>query len=147
MSESVRTIFKILIKVPIILAVAFLLLNLFIFVVSYYKVLGLSYIVQQVAVQNNFIPPDERIKIEDYMDTLETETLQNVKFTDDTTSVRGQYGSSVTVGVEASYSWLAILNLSEPDSELDAERDKQSRPSNIVIRYTVPGLKYYPDLP
>lgn len=84
-------------------------------------------------------------------------------------SIRQQYGEAVTVGVQAHYRFVMPLTPKEQftntNDTLDGlngsgfggyasgdileERRKQyeENPSNnIIIKYTVPGLKYYPDL-
>ena len=51
MSDEVKFIFKTLLKVPVIIVVSFLILNIFAFFFIYFKVLGLSYVVMQTAVK------------------------------------------------------------------------------------------------
>jgi hypothetical protein len=65
-----------------------------------------------------------------------------------------QYGQPVTVSVSAEFVWM--LPLSRADSSGDVEvttetsglsdLDYTETEHNILIQYTVPGLKYYPDL-
>ncbi len=168
MSDGVRLIFKTLIKVPVIVIVCFFIFNVFAFGVSYMKMLGLSFVTMQVAVENNFIPPNEYNVIKSYMkDNLETEVLQNVDFTPGTQLTKSQYGEPVRVGVQARYKFIWPLTPKEQiygefegmndnasfggyksGSELEALRQQkeQQAKSNIVIEYVVPGLKYYADL-
>lgn len=167
MSDSVKNIFKALIKVPIIIVVSFAIFNVFAFTLSYMKVLGLSYVTLQTAMENNFIPAGEQQTIQDYMNnSLQTEVLQEIEFTPNTTFNKQQYGEVVTVGVQANYKFIWPLTpLEQVDgefmgmddvntfggfktrSELQDERDEYTdRKHNINIEYTVPGLKYYPDL-
>ena len=125
----------------------------------------------QTAVENNYIPSEERESIERYMrENLETEILQNVSFTEDsdiTEDSRKQYGDTVTVGVTAHYKFLWPLQQKEQfednagvagwdgvggasgktADELEESREAYDQENNnIVIEYKVPGLKYYPDL-
>lgn len=167
MSDSVRYIFKTLIKVPKIVFICFAIFNAFAFGVSYMKVLGLSYVAMQVAMENNYIPPAEYQILKDYMEqNLETEILQDVDFTPGTEFTRKQYGEPVTVGVQARYRFIWPLTPREQihgeflgmkdsgfggyksEAELEATRQKRESQakSNIVIEYVVPGLRYYPDL-
>ena len=53
MAENVKFIFKTLIKVPIIIFVTYFIVNLFAFTVSYFRLLGVSYVVLQTAIENN----------------------------------------------------------------------------------------------
>lgn len=172
MSDTVKFIFKTIIKVPIIIIVCYLVFNVFAFGLSYFKMLGLSYVAMQTAVENNYIPQAERQSLSSYMtDTLQTDILQNVNFTegsDITDGSRKQYGGTVTVGVSAHYKFLWPLQPKEQhagdagvdgmnnsgsyrgdksDQEMkDAREAYDSDRNNIVIEYKVPGLKYYPDM-
>lgn len=71
MSDEVKFIFKTLLKVPIIIIVSFLVLNIFAFLFIYFKVLGLSYVVMQTAVENNWLPPTEINTLCNYAHTFE----------------------------------------------------------------------------
>lgn len=115
MDGTVKFIFKTLIKVPIYILVSYLIFNIFAFGLSYFKMLGLSYVAMQTAVENNFIPDTEKASLENYMqNTLETDILQNVSFTDDTTKGNHlQYGDTVTVGVQAHYKFIWPLQPKE----------------------------------
>lgn len=169
MTDTVKFIFKTLIKIPIIIIVVYTLFNAFAFSLSYYKMLGLSYVALQTAVENNYIPSTERSSLEDYMqNTLETDILENVSFTPNTTFDKHQYGDTITVGVTAHYKFLWPLQPKEQhdgdlgvdgmnnagqyqgdksESELeDAREAYDSDENNITIEYTIPGLKYYPDM-
>jgi hypothetical protein len=55
MDESVAFIFKTLIKVPCIIFVSFFIFNIFAFCFIYFKILGLSYVLMQEVVANNYI--------------------------------------------------------------------------------------------
>lgn len=168
MNESVKFIFKTLIKVPIMILVCYTVFNVFMFGMSYFKLLGLSYVTMQTAVENNFVPEEERTTLSNYMaGSLETEILQNVDFTSGTEFNKQQYGEPVTVGVSAHYKFLWPLMPKEQhkdnanvdgmnnegsykgdktDAELEDARNKyDSSKNNIEITYTVPGLKYYAD--
>lgn len=68
MHNEVKFIFKTLIKVPVIIAVAYAIFNLFAFCFIYFKVLGVSYVVMQTAVENNYLPASELIMLYDYVD-------------------------------------------------------------------------------
>lgn len=116
MTDSIRSIFKILIGVPVIIMVCFAVFNVFAFGLSYFKMLGLSYVVMQTAIENNYIPQDDKSTIENYMDSIETAVLSNIKFTDDTDFNRKQYGESVNVGVEARYNFIWPLTVKEQTS-------------------------------
>ena len=72
MTDSVISIFKILIKVPIIICISYLILNLFGFAVCYFKIIGASYSLQQIVMENNFLPPKEQKSFCDYISSLES---------------------------------------------------------------------------
>ena len=203
MADSVKYIFKTLIKVPCIILVCYMILNAFMFVYSYFKVLGLSYVVMQTAVENNYLPNDQLAMLDDYAQSLAkgsvlshcsvvpgklavTEAATggwgdgNSPWTagwepksDGSARIRHQYGASVTCGVVAKLDFIWPLDtrevLDNPDdqylgwnstgtfggfadeSALKSRRaDKgdgtSANRNNVVIMFTVPGLKYYPDL-
>ena len=70
MTDSVKFIFKTLIKVPIFIFVAFLILNIFAIAFIYFKMLGLSYVVMQTAVENNYLPDSEVSMILSYLNEM-----------------------------------------------------------------------------
>ena len=118
----------------------------------------------------------ERNTLTEYAKSLETGLLKDIQIGCDSTSGDGslgctditdiatnscntkvQYGQPVTVAVSAAYVWM--LPLSKKDDTSGAIRTNtntnktglselgyEETNHNIVIKYTVPGLKYYPDL-
>lgn len=70
MTDSVKFIFKTLIKVPIFIFVAFFILNIFSIAFIYFKMLGLSYVVMQTAVENNYLPDSEVSMILTYLNDI-----------------------------------------------------------------------------
>lgn len=203
MSEEVKFIFKTLIKVPIIILVSFFILNVFAFFFIYFKVLGASYVVMQVAVENNYIPNAELAQLVNHVSEW-----NNIEWANDPGIIVGiddsgdyvyvsdvlnqpanlagnrdarnkrQYGSTVTCGVRTGYKFVWPLShretldgagldselgngtdnvgvggfggggasVSTSKSDLDAKRKAKESLFDIEITYTVPGLKYYPDL-
>ncbi len=196
MEGGVKFIFKTLLKVPIIIMVSFAIFNVFAFSLSYFKILGISYVALQTAVENNYIPKAEYRTLLSYMDTLQTHMLEEIQltcktdkgtnnfFAKDHTSAspsenRVQYGEEVTITVGAHYRFVWPLQPKEQttagttanakavlgykaqgtggdgavgtaltEGQLEEARAKyeENPQNNIVISYTVPGLKYYPDL-
>lgn len=171
MSESVKFIFKTIIKVPIIILVCYAVFNAFAFGLSYFKMLGLSYVAMQTAVENNYIPPTEGSTLNSYMTSMQSDILENVSFTDGSDTQensRKQYGGTVTVGVTAHYKFLWPLQPKEQhlnnanvdgmnrsgsyqgdksDQQLEDARNAYDKSdNNITIEYKVPGLKYYADM-
>lgn len=203
MADSVKYIFKTLIKVPCIILVCYMVLNAFMFVYSYFKVLGLSYVVMQTAVENNYLPNDQLAMLDNYANSLaKGSVLSHCKVvpgklttteaatggwgdgnspwtagwepkSDGSARIRHQYGASVTCGVVAKLDFIWPLDTREvldnpddqylgwngtgtfggfaDDSALESRRaDKgdgtSANRNNVVIMFTVPGLKYYPDL-
>lgn len=171
MNESVKFIFKTLLKVPVFILVAYAIFNLFAFSFSYFKIMGFSYVAMQTAVENNYFPQTELDTLTAYLDGLETAMLENATLTIDTGNggnERVQYGSEITVTVSAHYRFIWPLMPNEQRStgvaaegmdgqntgeqltaaQLDQMREEiaDNPQNNIWISYTVPGLKYYPDL-
>lgn len=115
MNDSVKFIFKTLIKVPILVFVFYFVFNIFAFTHTYFKVLGLSYVVMQTAVENNYLPPQELGTLQDYMDSITNTGVAtngmilvnsiNDPLTDDAT-IRRQYGEEVAIGVSVEYKFI-----------------------------------------
>lgn len=222
MSDEVKFIFKTLLKVPVIIMVSFVILNIFAFFFIYFKVLGLSYVVMQTAVENNYLPKTELTTLCNYVYEFEDipmvtnsaiivakdgdnysyvqspadatvlqtnsdsqnaegqgRTYTRINLGDsilNTATKKVQYGKSVTVGVHCGYKLVWPLGYKETiegvnvtgatqgegqgvsglesttfsgfksDAELDNGRADKETIMNFDICYTVPGLKYYPDL-
>ena len=183
MSGGVRFIFKTLIRVPIIIMAFYLVFNLFAFSLTYFKLLGFSYVVMQTAVENNYLPQQEMDSLNKYLaDLTDTGVVDNATLitvgskpgeslqdaNGNTSGAKRQYGSKVTIGVQAHYRWVWPLTVKETtvgetgvegmngnsfngfksDAELEQARKsyEENPDNNIIIKYTVPGLKYYPDL-
>lgn len=169
MHENVKFIFKTLLKVPVIILVSYLIFNIFAFTFTYFRLMGLSYVVMQTAVENNFIPPDEKQTLTDYLNSLETGIVNNLMIGCDTDITNGvdcvnindsstngdnrkvQYGTSIKVTVSAKYNWIFPLvnttaNQNGGTPNASGLEYNENFDNNIVISYTVPGLKYYPDL-
>lgn len=174
MSENVKFIFKTLLKIPIIVLVVYAVFNVFAFSLSYFKILGFSYVAMQTAVENNYIPDEESKTLDTYLRSMETYMLENCTLTCDTDITSGsnenkkvQYGTPIKVTVSAHYRFIWPLmpaeqrtgaavegmNGQNTGSELTDDQLEEARQAyennaknNIVIEYTVPGLKYYPDL-
>ena len=176
MSDSVKFIFKTLIKVPCYIMVAYFILNIFAFSYTYFKMLGLSYVVMQTAVENNYIPETEYQQLNNYISQQTTAFCANPVILVNESGEpdyeagctpaygsaysRRQYGSEVKVGVAYEFRmiWplipIAADETSTGQSEDGVENwnnrvatmDNNKGWNTVVIKYTVPGLKYYPDL-
>lgn len=72
MSDSVKFIFKTLTKVPIIIMCAYAVFNIFAFFFIYFRMLGVSYVVMQTAVENNYIPTTEGGTLLDYLEDTDS---------------------------------------------------------------------------
>lgn len=80
MERGVSFIFRTLIKVPIIIMVSFFIFNIFAFTISYFKVIGAVNAIQQVAIDNNFLPQEDVATFEEYLaQEVETTYLQNAQ--------------------------------------------------------------------
>lgn len=176
MADSIKFIFKTLVKVPIIILVCYLIFNIFGFTFTYFRLMGLSYVVMQTAVENNYIPASEAQTLDNYLNSLQTYIVSDLAIGCDTDASndagtgpyvdikdpsggdnrRVQYGTPITVTVSGNFNWIfPLVNTADSDGNLTdstgAATDErlsynENRNNNIVIQYTVPGLKYYPDL-
>lgn len=224
MEGGVKFIFKTLIKVPVYIYAAFLVFNIFAFCFIYFKMLGFSYLVQQTAVENNYLPREHMVSFAEYLTDFDnsiamvencniiisdkydpeksTNNINNLGLRSTASSggitytarnvkvgalQRRQYGADVTVGVTCNYVWVWPLdyrntktdnintsysgaavgnttlggyNASDnydhrtqagtgdmiTDMRVNDDGTRLSQTPNIVIMYTVPGLKYYPDI-
>ena len=175
MESSVRSIFRVLIKVPVIIVIAYLIFNLFAFTTSYFKLLGFSYVVMQTAMENNYIPSTEKGVLLSYTNSIESSVLSNVKVGCDTNAKnrepqvditsttesennKVQYGTEIVVTVSGDYNWIfPLVNTSKHDASdtphadglqyHETAKDNNSAfKTHMSIQYIVPGLKYYPDL-
>lgn len=206
MDQEVKFIFKTIMKVPVFIFISYVILNMFAFAVSYFRMLSFADIVMQVAVENNYLPQQELNTLTQYAQSnLESAFLQDIQIvtyakqdastkewidssievsTDGATSTdsalrRRQYGAQVTCGVTAKFvvQWPlmpheqvngysydddspesntfsgTITDTSgkadvewKNNSELKATKDSKTTSNNITIIFTVPGLKYYPDM-
>ena len=171
-----------MLKVPVIIFVCYFVFNLFCFTYTYFRALGLSYVVMQTAVENNYIPPSEKATLEAYCNTLSnsSDMCSNFRLKAENSSgnnTRQQYGRPFTAGISYTYRVIWPLmpyeqyNNYDPanmeygrtagfngtdttggdinDSEIEARMSDQWHDISIpiTIEYTVPGLKYYADLP
>lgn len=163
MGDSVKFIFKTLIKVPVIVMVSFIIFNIFSWTISYFKLVGASYTIMQVGMENNFIPAKDEVIINNYLDTLNTGVLTNVQIAGESSyRTKRQYGDELTVGVSADIKFIWPLMHKEQynrstdtdyafgraltDSEIENARRNKEQSQDIVITYTIPGLQYYTDL-
>lgn len=203
MTDEVKFIFKTLLKVPVIILVCYAILNLFSFFFIYFKALGASYVVMQVAVENNYLPATELKELYAYVDEWNDipmcanativvgksgDTLYRVEEVSpdvpQTSATYGtadarkrkQYGNTVTCGVTCDYTivWplshreqldgaqldregaadttgvVGVSGGTDPgfksEAEMEAMRNAKRAGIPITITYTVPGLKYYPDM-
>lgn len=76
--SSVAGIFKILIKIPIVIVISYLIINVYAFSLSYFRILGASYSLQQIVMENNYLPEREANSFDKYLSSLETGFLTNI---------------------------------------------------------------------
>lgn len=188
MESEIKYIFKTLLRVPIFIFASYFIFNLFAFTVTYFRLMSVSQMVMQVAVENNYLPEEELNTLEAYLDGLESDMLQNAKIvvgvngdeylttdspqlgTEQDARYKRQYGKEVTCGVSAQYVFIWPLMPKQQisgefngidgtgfggylsESELENMRNSAVEDggsistNNINLVFTVPGLKYYPDL-
>lgn len=213
MSDGVKFIFKTLFKVPVFIFASFFVFNILVFFLTYFKMLGFSYVVMQTAVENNYLPTEELNRLADYAYSLNNLSQQNtcvitwydeseqstggnymhtgdVKYAKNAStggydyiqnnadfadsngdpygdaSKKKQYGRVSKVGCSCEYTLIWPLGHTEQsvdgevaginnsgatytqkgDAELERMREDKKITIPIRIVYSVPGLKYYPDL-
>lgn len=65
----VKKVFTTLAKVPFYIAILYLIANIVLFAVFYFRALGISYVVMQTAVENNYIPANEASAIKNTLNS------------------------------------------------------------------------------
>ena len=150
MEDSLRSIFKILIKVPIWIMTMYLIFNLYTLVNSYFKLLGVSYVVMQVAMENNYIPETEYETLNNYIEnSIVIDGILDNVIIEGSDSDRVQYGTPIEVGVTGTWhsKWPIMNTVNDPGvSHTSIEKRSGDIQTSITFVYKVPGLKYYPDL-
>lgn len=92
MTDEVRAIFKILLKVPVLIFGAFLIFNIFAFGYTYSKALGLSYVAMQEVVENNYITGSQANQFRRYFYEIEkTPLIHNM------TLITGKVGDRISL--------------------------------------------------
>lgn len=77
MDGGVKFIFKTLIRVPCLIVAAYMIFNLFCFTLTYFKMMGASYAIMQVAMENNYIPEQELKSLNSYVQQFNSEVSNN----------------------------------------------------------------------
>lgn len=124
MADNVKFIFKTLLQVPIIVFFCYLIFNIFAFAHSYFQALGLSYVVMQTAVENNYIPDQEMSTLRTYANSLGSEMANNyqiVAYCSDGQNRKQQYGKAFTAGVSYNYRVIWPLMPYEQNQNYDPE--------------------------
>ena len=173
MSDEVKFIFKTLLKVPILITIAYLVLNVVMFSLFYFRVLGYSYVVMETVAENNYIPQKDLDVLSEALDKLESPdadsagAISNLGIFVDTSGTRQfpkgnvnytvgsnrlvtssvnnrvQYGRKITTGIVYTYNY--ILPLVKNGNALQYTGTTGTL-NKVPFEYKVPGLKYYPDL-
>ena len=134
MADGVKFIFKTLIKVPCIIMVCYFVLNIFMFMYYYFKMLGISYEAMQVVVENNYIPPQEFELLNKYIidEDNKTECLRNccLIIADPATEANDDNGSHDTK-VATETNWLATAT---GNNAIDYEDSKTRATGNNALK-------------
>lgn len=146
MSDSVKFIFKCIIKVPIFIMISYFIANLFFFSLFYFKFLGISYSVMQTALENNYLPPTEKTALEkslksiyQYDDGSTSKVIPRAEVYIDNNN-RKQYGKTMTVGVKYTYRWIWPL-MPEEYGQTTANVDSLTGGENGLATNTGQGDK------
>ena len=131
MTDSVISIFKILIKVPFLICVSYLILNLFGFAVCYFKMLGIAYSLQQVVMENNYLPEREEDAIAKYtINVLESDRTNAARFLHNATIF---VGSEDTLNATAkSFEDVCLANNSNKVAG-DNKRQQYGQPVTVAV--------------
>lgn len=135
MTGTVKSIFKTLVKVPVTIIVAYFIINLVLFSYFYFRFAGVSYVIMQTAMENNYIPETEdKIIKQAIRDIVYHKDENGVEYPSSVIRASGvdsqgndasahiiynngnkrmQYGSKLTIGVHYTYQWLFPLMPSE----------------------------------
>jgi len=118
----IKKIFFGLAKIPIMIMVVFLAFNVFAFVISYFRIMGVTHTLQQVVIDNNYLTDKDKETFETYLRKLETSYLTNIRIVINTSANDGtatdrytfindrkQYGNVIEVGVAADYRFIMPL--------------------------------------
>lgn len=87
MTDGVKFIFKTLIKVPVYIVAAFGIFNIFAFCFIYFRLLGVSYVVQQTAIENNYLPKKQVNTLMNYIGSI-----QDIEMVDHVGVIIGEAG-------------------------------------------------------
>ena len=87
MTDGVKFIFKTLIKVPVYIVAAFGVFNIFAFCFIYFRMLGVSYVVQQTAIENNYLPKQQVNTLMNYIGSI-----QDIEMVDHVGVIIGEAG-------------------------------------------------------
>lgn len=139
MSDSVKFIFKTLIKVPCIIFAAYFIMNVFFFFFIYFKVLGLSYVVMQEVVENNYITTSQFNQLNAYI-----QSINNIEMVNNTSIIVGLdsaknpvYCTTQANGQMIKSSYSATLDESNAKSALTRVNYGQNRVVGIHCDYTL----------
>ena len=147
MADDVKFVFKTLIKVPLTVIIAYMVMNIILFANFYFKYLGYSYIVMQTVYENNYLPTAEQnTLLATANDTLNNSDLiyrtyicvdTNSGTSDD--EFKRQMGVNDKLVIDNNHT-----NNQSKGNVLDWTRRATYIP--ITFNYNVTGLKYYGDL-
>lgn len=137
LEDGVKFIFKTLIKVPVIIFVSYLIFNLFSYTVAYFRLYSAAQVVNDVVMENNYIPSNMVQELKTYMDdnvssnllvlsntsipgvTVETSkdgaSYNNAIDTSGHGTGRVQYGGTAKVTVQGRLIWLNPLTNSKEE--------------------------------
>lgn len=72
MEDSIKGVISIIIKMMVIIASMYIVFNVVAFISSYFRIMGASYSLQQIVMENNYLPEAELNAFQGYLDSIET---------------------------------------------------------------------------
>lgn len=140
MEDGVKFIFKTLIKIPCFIVAAYVVFNLFCFSITYFKMMGASYAIMQVAMENNYLPETELKSLNSYVQQFNSEKsndlaangtnmISDIKIV---TQVNNTDGDKELVEI-------AGLNDAGAEETLNSDSNKRDKQYGEIVSY---GLSY-----
>lgn len=154
MESSIKKVFMTLIKVPVYIAIMYLITNIVFFALFYLRALGVSYVVMQTAVENNYIPASEAQALNKSLQTITSPKTEQVDGTTIDSSIANKFmvfvDTSGTKTLDTLYNENSSLNGSFVTNGSTNTRVQYGREITVGVGYlykiVLPMTKYNSDV-
>lgn len=141
MEDGVKFIFKTLIKIPCFIVIAYIIFNLFCFSITYFKMMGASYAIMQVSMENNYIPETELKSLNGYVQQFNSATSNDLSEANGTNMVSD---INIITQIDSPTSGktvvpIAGLNSSGVEETWNSNNNKRDKQYGEIVSY---GLSY-----